>query len=219
MKRLKRLILLFCVGISIPLAYVIWHTYQGLAQEERSQLRFFSEALFDEMESEMSDLVQREENRAVDEYHHTLAQDTGSPRKSPLSQPPTEKYILGYLQNNPDGSFQTPLIPDPGDVPAALRPIISQLREANAVFNRKKLAMAKRTFADTVEAGAVRLNFAEEKKKKETFAERFLSKSQQTTPKSYLGQKSSRREEITVGQALNLSKEDQAVLEDFVPAQ
>ena len=38
MKRLKLLILLFCVGISIPLAYVIWHTYQGLAQEERSQL-------------------------------------------------------------------------------------------------------------------------------------------------------------------------------------
>lgn len=218
MKRLKRLILLFCLGISIPLAYVIWQTYEGLAQEERSQLRFFSEALFDEIEQEMANLVQREENRAVDEYHHTLAQDTGSPRNSPLSRPPKEKYILGYLQNNPDGSFQTPLVPDPGDVPAELRPIISQLRAANAIFNRKKLVMAQRTPAEIPKADSLPTVLIEKKKKKATFAERYLSKTQQAPPKSYLGQKSSRREEITVGQALNLAKEDQAVLDTRRPA-
>jgi signal transduction histidine kinase len=212
-KRLKRLILLFCAAISIPLAYVIWHTYQGLAQEERSQLRFFSEALFDEMEQEMADLVQREENRAVDEYHHTLAQDTGSPRNSPLSQPPKEKYILGYLQNNPDGSFQTPLIADLGDVSTALRPIVTQLRSANAIFNRKKLAIVQRTPPDAAKAERLPPDLKEKMKKKATFAERYLSKSQQASPKSYLGQKSARREEITVGQALNLSKEDRTVLE------
>jgi signal transduction histidine kinase len=210
-KRLKRLILLFCLAISIPLAYVIWHTYQGLAQEERSQLRFFSETLFDEMELEMADLVQREENRAVDEYHHTLAQDTGEPRNSPLAQPPNEKYILGYLQNNPDGSFQTPLIPDLGKVPPALRPVVSQLRSANAVFNRRKLTIAQRSADDAARVESEPPAWAEEKRKKETFAERYLSKSQQAPPKSYLGQKSSRREEITVGQARNLSREDQAV--------
>ncbi len=217
MKRLKRLILLFCAAISIPLAYVIWHTYQGLAQEERSQLRFFSEALFDEMEQEMADLVQREENRAVDEYHHTLAQDTGSPRNSPLSQPPKEKYILGYLQNNPDGSFQTPLIADLGDVPTALRPIVTQLKSANAIFNRKKLAIVQRTPPDEAEAERFPTELKEKMKKKATFAERYLSKSQQASPKSYLGQKSARREEITVGQALNLSKEDRIVLETHLP--
>jgi signal transduction histidine kinase len=218
-KKLKLLILLFCLGISIPLAYVIWHTYQGLAQEERSQLRFFSEALFDEIEQEMANLVQREENRAVDEYHHTLAQDTGSPRNSPLSRPPKEKYILGYLQNNPDGSFQTPLVPDPGNVPAELRPIISQLRAANAIFNRKKLVMAKRTPAEIPKAESLPTVLIEKKKKKATFAERYLSKTQQAPPKSYLGQKSSRKEEITVGQALNLAKEDRGVLDTRLPAQ
>jgi signal transduction histidine kinase len=213
MKRLKLLILLFCVGISIPLAYVIWHTYHGLAQEEHSQLRFFSEALFDEMEQEMADLVQREENRAVDEYHHTMAQDTGTPRNSPLSQPPDETYILGYLQNNPDGSFQTPLIPDMGNVPAALRPIISQLKAANTVFNRKKLAMAHGTSTEVQNDDLTRQALMEEKKKKETFAARYLSKSQQAPPKTYLGQKYSRKEEITVGQALNLSREDRVALD------
>jgi two-component system, OmpR family, phosphate regulon sensor histidine kinase PhoR len=211
-KRLKRLILLFCLGISIPLAYVIWHAYQGLAREERSQLRFFSEALFDEIEKEMADLIQREENRAVDEYHYTLAQDTGSPRNSPLSQPPAEKYILGYLQNNPDGSFQTPLISDLGHVPTTLRPIVAQLREANAVFNRKKLAMAQKTLFDGAKAEGPLIDAPSKRKEKPTFAERYLSKSQQAPPRSYLGQKAPRKEEITVGQALNLSKEDQAVL-------
>ncbi len=211
MKRLKWLILIFCLAISIPLGYVIWHTYQGLAQEERAQLRYFTETLFDEIEKEMADLVRREENRAVDEYHYTLAQDTGSTRKSPLSQPPRENYILGYLQNNPDGSFQTPLVSDLGRVAPELRPIIAQLKEANAIFNRKKFAIAQTPAAEAPKA-VDKVKAVQPKKEKAVFADRYLSKSQQQEPKSYLGQKTSRTEEITVGQALNLSKEDQSIL-------
>ena len=59
MKRLKIFILLFCVAVSLPLAYVTWRTYEGLAREEQSQMRFFSEALFDRMEAELAQLVQR----------------------------------------------------------------------------------------------------------------------------------------------------------------
>ena len=73
MKRLKILILLFFVAISIPLAFVLWRTYTGLEQEERSQLAFFSETLFDQIEAELSALVREEENRAVDEYQYFLA--------------------------------------------------------------------------------------------------------------------------------------------------
>ena len=74
MKRFKLLILVFFVAISVPLAFVIWQTYAGLEQEERGQLEFFSEALFDQMEKELAELVQEEENRAVDEYQYFLAQ-------------------------------------------------------------------------------------------------------------------------------------------------
>jgi signal transduction histidine kinase len=212
MKRIKWLILIFGLAISIPLAYVIWHTYQGLAQEERAQLRFFSETLFDEIEKEMADLVQREENRAVDEYNYTLAQDTGNIRKSPLSQPPGEDYILGYLQNNPDGSFQTPLVADLGRVPAILLPIVSRLKETNTIFNRKKFAMQQTPAVDKAKT-AGKTKAAPPKKEKAAFADRYLSKSQQQETKSYLGQKTSRTEEITVGQALNLSKEDRVLLQ------
>ena len=100
MKRLKILILIFCLAISLPLAYVVWQTYQSLAQEEHAQLRFFSEALFDEMEKDLYELVFREENRAVDEYHFTLAQGKDGIQSSPLALPPEEEFILGYLQNN-----------------------------------------------------------------------------------------------------------------------
>jgi signal transduction histidine kinase len=210
MKRLKLLILLFCLAVSLPLGYVIWHTYQGLAQEERAQLRFFSETLFNEVEEEMAGLVLREENRAVDEYHYTLAQDTGNARKSPLSNPPEENYILGYLQNNPDGTFQTPLVSDLGRVPSRFSPIVAQLQEINAIFNGKKFTAAPKPAPDK-SAAASESQAAPPQKAKAVFADRYLSKLQQQTPKSYLGQKSSRTEEITVGQALNLAKKERAV--------
>ena len=50
MKRLKLLIIIFCLALALPLAYVSWRTYAGLAQEELSQLNYFSEAILDKME-------------------------------------------------------------------------------------------------------------------------------------------------------------------------
>ncbi len=212
MKRLKLLILVFCLALSIPLAYVVWQTYQGLAQEERAQLRFFSESLFDEMESKLAELVQQEENRAVDEYHHTLAGGQGNADKSPLAQPPRENYILGYLQNNPDGSFQTPLVADMGRVPAEQRDRVTQLRAVNNIFNKKKFAMAVEL--PKPEAKKTTVSKIQPKKKdKESFADRYLTRPSKQASKTYLGRKNQRTEQITAGQALNLSKEDQSILQ------
>ena len=210
MKRLQLFILLFCIAISLPLAFVIRHTYQSLTQEEHAQLRFFSEELLDGMEKEMAGLVQREENRAVDEYHYTLAQDTGEARKSPLAELPRENFILGYLQNNPDGSFQTPLVADLKKIPSRMRSIVTQLKEANAIFNGKKFAAASKPAAPENEI-AQKKETAPAVKEEAAFAGRYLSKSQQPPPKIYLGQKSSRKEEITAGQALNLSNEGRTI--------
>ncbi len=209
MKRLKLLILVFCIAISLPLAYVVRQSFQGLAEEERAQLRFFCQTLFDEMERNLAEWVQQEENRAVDEYHHTLA-DARAGSLSPLAQTPREAYILGYLQNNPDGSFQTPLVADMALVPADKHEVVAQLQAANSIFNRKKLTLAITTPAPEPLSEASKMKV--EKKEKDSFADRYLARPQVQASKSYLGRKSQRTEEITTGQALNLSREDESIL-------
>ncbi len=211
MKRLKLLILVFCVAISLPLAYVVRQSFQGLAEEERAQLRFFCQALFDEMEGKLAEWVQQEENRAVDEYHHTLSDGRGG-SLSPLARAPREAYILGYLQNNPDGSFQTPLLADPEHVPEEKREVVNQLEAANSIFNRKKLTLAVTPPAPEPKKVADAPKMEAEKKEKDGFADRYLARPQEQATKSYLGQKTKRTEEITVGQALNLSREDPSIL-------
>jgi len=212
MKRLKLLILVFCIAISLPLAYVVRQSFQGLAEEERAQLRFFCQTLFDEMEKKLAEWVQREENRAVDEYHHTLS-DSRSGSLSPLARAPREAYILGYFQNNPDGSFQTPLMADPEHVSEENREVVSQLQTANSIFNRKKLTLAAAPPVPEPRKAADAPKVEAEKKEKDGFADRYLARPQEQAAKSYLGQKSKRTEEITVGQALNLSREDPSILD------
>lgn len=210
MKRLKILILIFCLTVSIPLAYVVWQTYQSMAQEEHAQLRFFSEALFDEIEKELTELVQREESRAVDEYHFTLARDKRRIQKSPLAQPPKETYIFGYLQNNPDGSFQSPMIPDLGRVPLKKRKFVAELKKSNTAFNKKKFALPSKPVEKRAKAPKTP-DLALKKKGEALFAERYIAKQKKISPKSYLGRKSVRKEKISARQAFNISKEGQAI--------
>lgn len=207
MKRLKLLILIFCLGVSLPLAFVVWQTYQSLSQEEEAQLRFFSEALFDEMEKEMAELVKREEARVVDEYHFTLANGKDGLKISPLADPPKENYIMGYLQNNPDGSFQSPLVPDMGRIPPKNQEIISQLLEINALFNQKKFTLPKKP-DPLVSKYSDSPKIEIKKKKKASFADRYMAKEPAPHQKNYLGSQSVRKEQISERQALNISKED-----------
>lgn len=206
MKRLKLLILLFLLAVSLPLAYVAWQSYQSLAQEEKAQLRFFSEALFDEMEKELAGLVEREENRAVDEYHSTLDRGSGSLQQSPLSRPPQEGYILGYLQNNPDGSFQSPLIPDLGRVARDKRELISRLKETNTIFNRKKFDLPEKPAAPEPKSTVKKKSPLQQKKA--LFSDRYISKQQAEEQKSYLGRKTVRKEKISPQQAMRIYQED-----------
>ena len=66
MRKLRLYMIVFCLLVSLPLAFVAWRTYITLNREARSQVRFFAGQLLDEIETELSELVRREENRAVD---------------------------------------------------------------------------------------------------------------------------------------------------------
>ena len=207
MKHLGRLILVFCLALSVPLAYFVRHTYRSLEQEEAAQLRYFAETLFDEMERELAMLVRQEEERAVDEYNF-FYQPAETPVRSPLSRPPDASYILGYFQNNPDGSFQTPLAERGKTVESEYDSLVGQLQVVNRIFNQKRSA------ADVFEVQPMIPPPQPAPPLEETagFADRYLRTAKSKVQKEYLGREQKRTEEITVGQALNLAQQDTAVL-------
>ena len=194
--------ILFVILISLPLAFVAWRTYGALNRESQSQVRFFAEQLLDEIENGLSDLVRREEDRAVDEYRHTMVQPDGY-RISPLADLPAERFILGYFQNNPDGSFQTPLVEDGKDVPSRLMERVVQMETVNQRFNQRKRFARKPSPLETEMSQPV----LPEAKEGATFADRFLKTYPRKKTKTALGQKHARVEEITADQAMNLARQ------------
>jgi signal transduction histidine kinase len=209
MKRLKLLIIVFSVALSVPLAFVVLQTYRGLEQEEIATLRYFAEAIFDEMEQALTALVQREEGRAIDEYNYYISPSgrthgEAQKNRSPLSDIPQDSFVLGYFQNNPDGSFQTPLAESGKHMPADRMVMVDQLKKANIVFNRKRGAVT-----DKITPPPPTVLAETKKKRKEGFADKYLDMSRAQKPKAYLGQKEKRVEQITAGQAFNIAKQEQ----------
>jgi signal transduction histidine kinase len=218
MKKLKLLILIFSFALSIPLAYFVVRTYRGLEQEEAATLSYFAETLFDEMEQTLAVMVQKEESRAIDEYNFLIspssrqrASDEMQP--SPLSQPSGKNYVLGYFQNNPDGSFQTPLVESGSGIPPARLDIVAELKRANEIFNRKRVTDTDRIIARPAEVAAKK-----QARQKTGLADRYLDSSRSQRSREYLGQKEKRVEQITLNQAANIAKQEQPQLVRSAPA-
>ncbi|MBT7086061.1 MAG: HAMP domain-containing histidine kinase [Desulfobacterales bacterium] len=211
MKRLKLYILVFFVSISIPLAWFVLRTYQSLDQEEMAALRYFADTLFYEMEKELEYIVVKEEGRAVDEYNYYYS-PTGNNNvkntRSPLSDAPDILYILGYIQNNPDGSFHTPMVENLDNTPTDIKDIVSRLKNINNVFNIKRTVSYERE--DTREA-SIPKSVSEKvqklpEKKSSWFGEKYLDFSRSRKSKDKLGQEEKRVERVTKDQALNISQ-------------
>ena len=205
MKRLKILILIFCLALTIPLGYFVLRTYDSLAQEEEAELRFFAETLFDRMEEELARLVNKEEERAIDEYSFSYSSQAAGEQKdsySPLSEPPREGYILGYFQNEPDGSFQAPLAEDKKDTKNKPK-LIAQLEAINKVFNRKRSQAP-----EAIEVEPFAKDDAIRKEKEPAFAEKYFASSRSRSREIRLGQKAKRVEEVSIAQVQNLARQD-----------
>jgi signal transduction histidine kinase len=207
-KRLKILILIFCLALSIPLAYFVLRTYRRLEQEEVAQLRYFAVTIFDQMEEELASLVIKEEGRPIDQYRYNYVAPDQAPglrrlSRSPLSKPPKDRYILGYLQNNPDGSFNSPLVEDDRNIPPGSNSVVAQLNEVNKTFNLKRSTVPEGAEIKPAEIVAKR-----EREEVSTFADKYLDLSRSKKQRSYLGQAKKRVEEITPGQALTVAQLD-----------
>ncbi len=209
MRRLQILILIFCMIVSIPLGYFVLQTYRGLKQEEAATLGFFADTLFDEIERFLERLVEQEEARAIDEYNFFMSPSGREPEatdenRSPISHLSRQNYILGYFQNNPDGSFQTPLAQTGKSVAADRRDVVAQLETANRIFNRLRT-----TATDKIAPARIQALAKDEGKQQTGFAEKYLDLARTQKPRDRLGQKEKRLEKVTIAQAQNIAGPEQ----------
>jgi signal transduction histidine kinase len=210
MKRLKFLIVIFSLALCIPITFFVLRTYRALEQEDIATLRYFAETLFDEMEQSLAALVEREEGRAIDEYNYHLSpsahtSDATGKSRSPLSDPPREPFILGYFQNNPDGSFQTPVVEQNTPIQSNRRELVKQLQDANLTFNRRRVSVT-----DDIKPAAPQVSVEAHEKQADAFAGKYLVRSGIQKSRAVLGQKEKRVEKITPGQAMNIAKQEMA---------
>jgi two-component sensor histidine kinase len=193
MKSLRRLILIFAFVLALPLGYLGVQAFRSLDAEEAATFGYFAEALFDEMQASAADLIRREESRPVDAY--------SGPASAALLGLPVEDYIRGYLQNDPDGGFQTPHRSSSAAAVPDIASRVAELEAANRVFNRKRAEGTDRVRAEPVDG--VR---DEKRKDPGRFAEKYLDLSRSQRAKSVLGETDSRLQTVTPEQAFNLSK-------------
>ena len=213
MKRLKLIIWIIFLSLSVPMGYFIVQTYRGLKGEETARLRFFADTIFDEIENELMQIVHAEESRLVDEYNPIDLPDgadqaAGSPQPSPLSQESSIPYVLGYFQNNPDGSFHTPLLKETRPTSPELVSIVDELKSINAAFNARRTASletARRPKAAPVEQKTL--------KGEPSFEDPYWDRTRKKAVAALPQQRQSRIEEITAGQAMRLSQKSTATVE------
>ncbi|MGE4504243.1 MAG: hypothetical protein AB7D51_02770, partial [Desulfovibrionaceae bacterium] len=196
MNRLKFYILVFTLALAIPLGYFVVRTSLGLAQEEQAELRYFAEELFARMEEELARFVEVEESRAVDEYNYLARSADGL---SPLALPPSEPYVVGHFQNNPDGSLQTPLAPPGSPVPAGKAELYAKLETINAEFNTRRSTVAESPdFAQPAEPEPP------QEYEPPVFAERYLDLGSRSSLRPKLG-KERKRMEVPSQELLNVA--------------
>ncbi len=212
MKKLTILIIVFFLSVSIPMAYLLLQTYHRLKQEEADELRYFADTLFNEMEEELSYVVIREERRAIDEYYDNnmappgqalSASGTSLPQTSGF---PQASYILCYLQNNPDGSFQTPFSGAGKLSQTEKEKLLLQMKSVNETLNLK---WAKATAGD--ESRKISIPVKEEKIDTSRYAEKYLRLSRFRKQKDRLRHKKSRSEYVSLDQILNIAKLDRKI--------
>ena len=198
MKKLTALLVLFTLAISIPLAYLMLHTYRSIEQEELSELRYFAETVFSLMETELSELVSVEESRPIEAYHA----DYEGPGAVTNSSKPA--YIVAYIQNNPDGSFQTPMAGTFDILSHNQLARIERLKKINDAFNRIRFKLPGDDVSSPHKQHARDKNYEDLR-----FAEKYLSRGGHRPDTLYARHTNRRVENLTAQQILQFAQTDQ----------
>ncbi len=97
-------------------AGLVGWTAVASSREEALRHQIVAERIFDELERELTALLEAEERRSFLEYRYYYVPQgqTGSAGalvRSPLADPPTDPVVLGHFQIDPDGEVYPPFVP------------------------------------------------------------------------------------------------------------
>ena len=116
-RRLRRLLSLFFLALSIPTGVLIWQAYSQLKWEAFHQYRGMAEELSRRVDANLVGLVALAESRSFADY--TFLVVTGDPSANFVQHSALSTYpvsgdlpgLLGYFQVDTGGEFSTPLLP------------------------------------------------------------------------------------------------------------
>lgn len=119
-KRLRNLIGSMYTVVMLLIGALLYNAQLEIQDEMFFRYRTEAESIVARVEEHLGELLAPEERRAFDEYSfysvssNTLF-DNSSFRLSPLAEiPPKSNFpaLVGYFQINPDGTFQSPVLPN-----------------------------------------------------------------------------------------------------------
>jgi signal transduction histidine kinase len=115
--RLRLLLVVLFLALSVPTAALIWQAYGQLKWEAYYQYRGLAEELANRLDERLMEQVNAAEARASSDYAFLVV--SGDPaanflQRSPLSGFPVAEDVpglIGYFQVDSNGGFSTPLLP------------------------------------------------------------------------------------------------------------
>lgn len=119
-RRLRWFLLLFFVGMALPVSLLLDKVYAQLENEAYFKLRNQAESLAQRIDQRLQEIVTAEQDRPIAEYsffnvlENPLLQSSAV-KFSPLSEIPPRSAVpglTGYFQINPDGTLTTPALPE-----------------------------------------------------------------------------------------------------------
>ena len=163
-KKLRRLLALFFLALSVPTGILVYQAYSQLKWEAFHQYRLLAQELAARIDARIVQLIDVEEARSFAEY--AFLNVAGDPSDSFLQPSPLSVYppvssvpgLVGHFQVDAGGVFTTPLVP-PAGTPASSYGISAQELEQRLalqhrieqILSRNRLVQAGRN--ETVTSG------------------------------------------------------------------
>jgi len=117
MRRIAILVAVLAALLLGGLGLIVARALESVKSEQAMRHSVLAERVFDELEEELTALIDREESRPFLQYRFFYVPEGQLPgnapalSRSPLSEVPEEDWLLGWFQVDPGGDVSTPLQP------------------------------------------------------------------------------------------------------------